>query len=133
MGIIRCTSGEAAPANLAEEGYAAPGAFTGNTVMAVHGACIDWVQLAFREAKSIVGSSGGTGFTIYRTYGIHQFLINDKALRKPVDMFGNPGQDIVTPLTVNLEEADLPEGVCKLGKGLTFLNTIFTVNFQKWN
>jgi hypothetical protein len=33
LNIIRCTSGEATPANLANDGYAAPGAFTGDLTL----------------------------------------------------------------------------------------------------
>jgi hypothetical protein len=58
----------------------------------------------------------------YRTYGIHQFLINGKPLGKPVDMFRNPGQDIMTSITVNLGAANLIQGTNKLGIRLVGTN-----------
>jgi len=114
--ILRCTSGEAIPRKLAEDGYADQGTFTGNLSLQWHDAAEAGAVL---ELALPVEKKGRYAVSVrvaqYRTYGIHQFLINGTPLGKPVDMFGNPGHDIVTAFTVNLGEADLNDGVNRLG------------------
>jgi hypothetical protein len=121
--ILKCTSGEAMPRRLAEDGYANEGEFTGDRSLQWHdagepGALLElalpvqtkgWYTISVRAAK-------------YRTYAIHQFLINGTPLGKPVDMFGNPGQDIVTAFTVSLGEANLDSGNNRLGIRLVGTN-----------
>lgn len=121
--ILRCTSGEAMPRNLTEDGYANEKDFTGDRSLQWHdaekpGAMLElalpavmkgWYAISVRVAR-------------YRTYGIHQFLMNGVPIGNPVDMFGNPGHDIATPFIVNLSETDLTEGVNKLGLRLVGTN-----------
>jgi hypothetical protein len=113
--ILRCTSGEAIPRNLAEDGYADEGAFTGSLSLQWHDAAEPGAVL---ELALPIEKKGRYSISIriakYRTYAIHQFLINGVPIGKPVDMFGNPGQDIVTAATVNLGEANLLPGDNKL-------------------
>jgi hypothetical protein len=116
LSILRCTSGEVTPRNLAEEGYANEKDFTGDRSLQWHdaaepGAVLELALPAVTKGRYAISVRVAS----YRTYGIHQFLINGAPLGKPVDMFGNPGHDIVTPFTVKLGEADLAEGVNKLG------------------
>ena len=114
--ILRCTSGEAIPRKLAEDGYANEGEFTGNQSLQWHDPAAPGAVL---ELALPVEKKGRYAVSVrvakYRTYGIHQFLINGTPLGKPVDMFGNPGHDIVTAFTVNLGEVDLIAGVNRLG------------------
>jgi hypothetical protein len=123
LNILRCTSGEAMPRKLAEDGYANEGDFTGNLSLQWHDAVEPGAML---ELALPLEQKGRYAISVrvakYRTYGIHQFLINGTPLGKPVDMFGNPGQDIVTAFTVNLGEADLVAGVNKLGLRLVGTN-----------
>jgi hypothetical protein len=123
LSILRCTSGEAIPRKLAEDGYANEKDFTGDLSLQWHDAAEPGAVL---ELALPVVTKGRYAVSVcvakYRTYGIHQFLINGAPLGKPVDMFGNPGHDIVTPFTVNLGEADLVEGVNKLGIRLVGTN-----------
>ena len=123
MTILRCTSGEAQTRNLAEEGYANEGTFTGDQSLQWHDADSPGALL---ELEFQVDKKGRYAIMLsvakYRTFGIHQFLLNGKLLGKPVDMFGNPEQDIVTSFTVNLGEVNLPEGANKLGIKLTGTN-----------
>jgi hypothetical protein len=109
--IIRCSSGEAMVATFADDGYADKGAFTEDRLL-------HWYEAeqsgAFVELALPPVAKGRYAISVraakYRTYGIHQFLINGVPLGKPVDMFGNPEHDIVTPFTVNLGDASLSEG-----------------------
>jgi hypothetical protein len=115
LSILRCTSGEAIRRNLAEDGYADKGVFTGDRSLQWQDAAEPGAVL---ELALPVEKKGRYAISVrvaqYRTYGIHQFLINGATVGKPVDMFGNPGQDIVTAFTVNLGEANLLSGVNKL-------------------
>jgi len=123
MPVSRCTSGEAKMVNLAEEGYAEEGTFTGDKSLQWHDAANKGALL---ELRFTVQKKGRYAVTVkvakYRTYGIHQFLINGKPLGKPVDMFGNPGHDIVTSFTVNLGAVNLIQGTNKLGIRLVGTN-----------
>jgi hypothetical protein len=123
MPVSRCTSGEAKVVNLAEEGYADEGTFTGDKSLQWHDAANKGALL---ELRFTVQNKGRYAVTVkvakYRTYGIHQFLINGKPLGKPVDMFGNPGHDIVTSFTVDLGAANLIQGTNKLGIRLAGTN-----------
>jgi hypothetical protein len=114
--VIRCTSGEVMPRKLAEDGYANPGEFTGDLSLQWHDATGPGAVL---ELALPVEKKGRYAVSVrvakYRTYAIHQFLFNGVPLGKPVDMFGNPGQDIVTAFTVYLGEMDLVAGVNRLG------------------
>jgi hypothetical protein len=114
--ILQCTSGNTTVAKLAADGYANEGEFTGNRSLQWHDAGDPGALL---ELAIAVARTGAYAISVraakYRTYGIHQFLINGKPLGKPVDMFGNPGQDIVTAFTVNLGEALLNSGNNRLG------------------
>jgi hypothetical protein len=62
------------------------------------------------------------GLARYRTYGTHQFMFNGATLGKPVDMFGNPERDAVTPFSVNLGTGNLKEGEHVLGLRLIGTN-----------
>ncbi|MEW6444253.1 MAG: DUF4412 domain-containing protein [bacterium] len=121
--VIRCTSGEVMPRKLAADGYADEGVFTGDLSLQWHdagepGAVLELALPVEKEGRYTVSVQVAR----YRTYAIHQFLINGKPLGKPVDMFGNPGHDIVTAFTVDLGRADLKAGVNILGVRLTGTN-----------
>ncbi|MBP7147746.1 MAG: DUF4412 domain-containing protein [Acidobacteria bacterium] len=109
--IVKCTSGEAIPRRLAEDGYAEEGAFTGDQSLQWHDAAEPGARLELLLPVEVAGRYAvSVRLARYRTYGIHQFLVNGKPLGQPVDMFGNPGHDIVTPFTVSLGETDLVAG-----------------------
>ena len=121
--VNRCTSGEATTAKLAEDGYAEEGEFTGDRSLQWHDAANKGAVL---DLALPVASKGRYTVTVraakYRTYGIHQFVVNGKNIGKPVDMFGNPGQDIVTAFTVKLGTVDLRAGVNQLALRLVGTN-----------
>jgi hypothetical protein len=121
--ILQCTSGDAAVAKLAEDGYANEGDFTGDRSLQWHDAGDPGALL---ELALPVDRKGRYSISVrvakYRTYGIHQFLINGTPLGKPVDMFGNPGQDIVTAFTVTLGEVNLNRSENRLGIRLVGTN-----------
>jgi hypothetical protein len=116
LAILQCTSGDATIAKLAEDGYANDGEFTGDRSLQWHDAADPGALL---ELALPVDRKGRYSISVrvakYRTYGIHQFLINGTPLGKPVDMFGNPGQDIVTAFTVTLGEVNLNGSNNRLG------------------
>ncbi|MBE0549438.1 MAG: hypothetical protein IH627_17650 [Rubrivivax sp.] len=121
--VLRCTSGDATVATLAADGSAEDGAFTGDRSLQWHDVARpgDVLELALPAM-----AKGRYAITVqvarYRTYGIHQFLVNGAPLGAPVDLFGNPGHDIVTPFTVNLGEAELNDGSNRLGLRLVGTN-----------
>lgn len=121
--VARCTSGEAMPVKLAEDGYADAGTFTGDRSLEWRDAVKSGAVL---ELALPVQKKGRYSVSVrvakYRTYGIHQFVLNGKPLGKPVDMFGNPGQDIVTAFTVGLGTCDLRAGTNQLAMRLVGTN-----------
>jgi hypothetical protein len=123
LNILKCTSGEAMPRKLSEDGYANEGDFTGDLSLQWHDAAEPGALL---EIALPVATKGRYAISVrvakYRTYGIHQFLINGTPLGKPVDMFGNPGHDIVTAFNVNLGEVNLNAGNNRLGIRLVGTN-----------
>lgn len=121
--IMRRTSGQAGPARLAQYGYAAAGAFTGDRTLSWRnaqdaGAVLELILPAEKKGRYRLSLHLGK----YRTFGQFQFLLNGKPAGKPVDMFGNPGQDIVAAFTVELGEADLRAGDNRLGIRLVGTN-----------
>jgi hypothetical protein len=123
LAILQCTSGDATIANLAEDGYANEGEFTGDRSLQWHdagdpGALLELALPVDRKGRYAIS----VRVAKYRTYGIHQFLINGTPLGKPVDMFGNPGQDIVTAFTVTLGQVNLNRSSNRLGIRLVGTN-----------
>ncbi len=113
--VLRCTSGEATARKLAEDGYAEPGVFTGNMSLQWQDASGPGAVLELELPVAIPGRySVAVRVAQYRTYGIHQFAVGNIPLGKPVDMFGNPGQDIVTAFTVELGAVHMVAGVHRL-------------------
>lgn len=113
--VLRCTSGEAMPRKLAEDGYAEPGVFTGDMSLQWHDASGPGAVLELEFPVQIPGRySVAVRVAKYRAYGIHQFAVGNIPLGKPVDMFGNPGQDIVTAFTVELGAVHMVAGVHRL-------------------
>jgi hypothetical protein len=113
--VLRCTSGEVRPRKLAEEGSAETGVFTGDVSLQWHGASGPGAVLELGIPVQMPGRySVAVRVAKYRTHGIHQFAVGNIPLGKPVDMFGNPGQDIVTAFTVELGAVHMVAGVHRL-------------------
>jgi hypothetical protein len=123
LAVLKHTSGDVTIAKLAEDGSANEGEFTGDRSLQWHDAAEPGALL---ELALPVQTKGRYAISVraakYRTYAIHQFLINGTPLGKPVDMFGNPGQDIVTAFSVDLGEANLNSGSNRLGIRLVGTN-----------
>ena len=121
--IVRRTSGEAAPARLAEDGYAMPGAFTGNRTLNWRnagevGAVLELIIPAAQKGRYGLSLHLGK----YRTFGTFQFLVNGSPVGAPVDFFGYPEKDEVVAFSIDLGEVVLNQGDNRLALKLVGTN-----------
>ncbi len=116
LSVVKRSSGVVSRPNLAEDGYAEPNTFTGNRSLQWHDAEGPGAVL---ELNIDVAKAGRYAVALrvarYRTYATHQVIVNGKAVGDPIDMFGNPGHDIVTAFTAEVGEASFQAGSNRIG------------------